>query len=77
MCEQLKFLSGRESEDSLSARFPLRPSPVELRGAAMEERLALAVRLARRDLRRHIAPTHRTCQLPAQETLLVWHRVNI
>ena len=56
-----------EPGDSLSGCFPSRPSPVELHGAvktAMGERLALAVRLARRDLLRSIA--HGTSLIPAK-----------
>ena len=65
MCEQLKFTSAGECGDSLSASFPLRPSPVELQGARLEGRLALAVKLARRDLQRHIAECLAHSQLSA------------
>ena len=62
---QLKFTTATSGPpDSLSARFPPRPSPLELQsahtvrgagpcGPVLAERLALAVRLARRDL--HLA----------------------
>ena len=61
MCsvDQLKFTDS--SPDSISTFSPPRPSPVQLHGTAgtMGERLALAVRLARRDLRLSLAGRER------------------
>lgn len=66
MCavDQLKFTE--RPPDSLSVLFPPRPSPVQLHGIArtagsyaVGERLALAVRLARRDLHHSLAGRER------------------
>ena len=69
---QLKFTMAKSGPaDSLTTCFPPRPSPVELHkptpgphqhhflSPATAERMALAVKLARRDLHRALA--HRAC----------------
>lgn len=68
--EQLNFtVWPADHQDSLSTSYPSRPPPLILDGnctdrTAMGERLALAVRLARRDLQRSLA--HRTMLEPQQ-----------
>ena len=70
--EQLRFTARFSGgSDSLSAYFPPNPPPVELLGAvkgdaALSERLALAVRLARRDLQRSLARGKYRSHLSAQ-----------